>query len=163
MVIRPSLKFIKLSYVVTLLMFMGLGVWIGVQAPTGTGTDWRLYLFAVPVLIDFFTVFHHMQRMLVKITILGDRLRYEGGLFSKSTRTMELEKVQDVRVDQTFFQRMVNIGDLSLETAGGASRLEMDGIDNPQSVADHILSLAQQQRKAAATGGISAPSTTSDS
>jgi hypothetical protein len=32
-----------------------------------------------------------------------------------------LAKVQDVRVDQTLGQRLLNIGDLSLESAGGTA------------------------------------------
>lgn len=143
MLIRPSLKFVKLSYVFCLLLAVALGVWI---LSDRKPNDPRLWGFLAPGIFLFFTFWQHMQKMLVKITILGDRLRYEGGLFSKSTRTIELEKVQDVRVDQTLWHRMVNIGNLSLETAGGTSRIEMDAIDNPQDVADHILSLARAQR-----------------
>ena len=104
------------------------------------------WVFIVPVLLLFFTLFRHMQRRLEKITLSGDRLKYESGLFSKSTRTVELEKVQDVRVEQSLTQRMFSIGDLSLETAGGTSRISMASIDNPQDVADHILELARAQR-----------------
>ncbi len=56
---------------------------------------------------------------------------------------MELAKVQDVRVDQTLGQRMLNIGDLSLETAGETSRIVMQSIDRPQEAADHILELSR--------------------
>jgi hypothetical protein len=41
---------------------------------------------------------------------------------------------------------MVGIGNLSLETAGGTSRIEIDSIDRPQAAADHILELARAQR-----------------
>jgi uncharacterized membrane protein YdbT with pleckstrin-like domain len=142
------MKFVKLSYVVCLLLAVALGVYILADPtpPDSKKIDPRLWGFVPLVIWLFFTFWHHMQKRLVKITILGDRLRYEGGLFSKSTRTIEIEKVQDVRVDQSFSQRMFNIGNLSLETAGGTSRLEMYSIDNPQSVADHILSLARGQR-----------------
>lgn len=148
MLIRPTMKFVKLSYVVCLLLAVALGVYILADPtpPDSKKIDPRLWGFVPLVIWLFFTFWHHMQKRLVKITILGDRLRYEGGLFSKSTRTIELEKVQDVRVDQSLSQRMFNIGNLSLETAGGTSRLEMDSIDNPQGVADHILSLARGQR-----------------
>ena len=93
-----------------------------------------------------FTALRHIKRRMSTITITGDKLRFETGLFSKSTRSVELVKVQDVRVDQTFWQRMFGIGDLSLETAGGSSRIEMDQIDRPQEAADHILELARTQR-----------------
>jgi membrane protein YdbS with pleckstrin-like domain len=142
MQLRPSLKFVKLSYVFCLLLAVGLGVYILAVKPR---QEW-MYGFAVPVIFAFFTLIRHVQRRLVKITILGDRLRYESGLFSKTTRTIELVKVQDVRVEQSLGQRMVNLGDLSLETAGGTSRMEIDSIDSPQQAAEHILALAQAQR-----------------
>jgi uncharacterized membrane protein YdbT with pleckstrin-like domain len=149
------MKFVKLSYVLCLLLAVALGVYILADPPPANSNkiDPRLWGFAPLIIWIFFTLWHHMQKRLVKITILGDRLRYEGGLFSKSTRTIELEKVQDVRVDQTMWQRMFSIGNLSVETAGGTSRLEMDSIDNPQSVADHILSLARGQRHPDAEAG----------
>jgi uncharacterized membrane protein YdbT with pleckstrin-like domain len=87
-----------------------------------------------------------MRRRLIKLTILDDRLRYEAGVLSKSTRTMELTKIQDVRVDQTLGQRMLDIGDLSLETAGETSRIVMRSIDNPHAAADRILELSRAHR-----------------
>jgi len=54
--------------------------------------------------------------------------------------------VQDVRVDQTLGQRMLNVGDLSLETAGEASRIVIRSIDRPQEAAHHILDLSRGQR-----------------
>ena len=143
MVLRPSLKFVKLSYVLCLLLAVALGVYLLVaSAPV----EHAAYGFILPGILLFFTLIRHIQRRLVKLTIMGDRLRYEAGLFSKSTRTIELVNVQDVRVDQTLGQRMVGIGNLSLETAGGTSRIELDGIDGPQAAADHILELARSQR-----------------
>ena len=55
----------------------------------------------VPALLALFMLSRHIQRRVNSLTILGDRLRYEAGMISKTTRTMELAKVQDVRVDQT--------------------------------------------------------------
>jgi membrane protein YdbS with pleckstrin-like domain len=110
--------------------------------------EWAPWSLVIPAILLFFTAIRHMRRRLSKVTVTGDKLRYEAGLFSKSTRSVELVKVQDVRVDQTFWQRMFGIGDLSLETAGGSSRIEMDSIDRPQAAADHILELARAQRGA---------------
>jgi membrane protein YdbS with pleckstrin-like domain len=150
MVLRPSLKFVKLSYVLCLLMAVALGVYLlTATAPL----EHAVYGFILPGILIFFAFIRHMQKRLVKLTIMGDRLRFESGLMSKSTRTIELIKVQDVRVDQTLWHRMVGIGNLSLETAGGTSRIEMDGIDQPQAAADHILELAKSQRTTATDPG----------
>jgi membrane protein YdbS with pleckstrin-like domain len=143
MQLRPSLKFIKLSYV----FWLVLAVAIAVYLLAAGNPDRRLWgLLAAPALFAIITLVRHIRRRLIKLTILTDRLRYESGLISKTTRTMELAKVQDVRVDQTFGQRLAGVGDLSFETAGGSSRIVVRSIDRPQEAADHILELARAQR-----------------
>ena len=84
-----------------------------------------------------------LRRQFAKTTISGDRLRYEAGAISKSTRTIQLSKLQDVRVDQSITQRMLGVGNLSLETSGEASRLTIEDVDNPQSLADEIMNRSQ--------------------
>jgi membrane protein YdbS with pleckstrin-like domain len=139
MQLRQSLKMIKLSYILCLILAVGIGVYLLADARP---PDY-IWAFVAPALLALFTMVRHLQRRLVKLTILGNNLRYEAGLFSKTTRTIELLKVQDVRVDQTLGQRMIQVGDLSLETAGGASRITIHSIDRPQAAADHILELAR--------------------
>ena len=148
MQLRPSLKFIKLSYVIWLLVAVAMGVYL-LMDKTHPEYVWALLL---PGILIVITAFRHLGRRLVKLEILGDRLRLESGFMSKSTRTLELAKVQDVRVDQTLGQRMVNVGDLSLETAGPGSAIVIHSIDNPQQAAEHILGLARAQRQAAEPG-----------
>ena len=69
----------------------------------------------------------------------GEKLRYESGWFSKSTRIIQLPKVQDVRVNQSIVQRIFGVGDVAIETAGEASRLTVPDLDQPQIVANQIL------------------------
>ena len=88
----------------------------------------------------------HLKRLATKMTVEGERLQYEEGIFSKSTRTLEIAKVQDVRVDQTLLQRMINVGNLSVETAGTSSHIVIPSIDRPNDAAKHMLDLAKSQR-----------------
>ena len=44
--------------------------------------------------------------------------------------------MQDVRVDQSFMDRLLNLGTIAIETAGEASGLTMAGVEDPQEVAD---------------------------
>ena len=140
MQLRASLKFVKLGYVVSLLLAVGIAVYLF----SIHNEDERMWaLLALPALVALFAAIRHIQRRLITLTITGDRLRYEAGLLSKTTRTMGLAKIQDVRVDQTLGQRLLNIGDLSLETAGETSRIVIESIDRPQAAADHILELSR--------------------
>jgi len=139
--IRPTAKFILVRLIVTALIFIALEFlyfyyWRESGGPSWV--PWILPLVFVPVLL------RAVRRQFATVTITGERLRYEVGMTSKSTRTIQLSKVQDVRVDQSLMQRMFGVGNLSIETAGEASRLTIPDVDNPQSLADVILDHSQK-------------------
>ncbi len=150
MQIRASLKMVKLGYILSLLLAAAIAVYL-LSIHNEDPHMWGLL--AVPAVLIIFVMIRHSRRRLTKLVILSDRLRYEFGLFSKTTRTIELAKVQDVRVDQSLSQRLLNIGDLSMETAGGSSRIVMFSIDRPQEAADHILELSKAGRAGAGLEG----------
>ncbi|MGH9673685.1 MAG: PH domain-containing protein [Bryobacteraceae bacterium] len=140
------MKFVKFSYCFWLLVAVALAAynyWY-LEAPQ----QGPLYLLAIPAFMILWTLTRHIGRHFVVLSLDGGRLRYETGMLSKSTRTLEVGKVQDVRVDQSFAQRIVGVGTLTLETAGETGRLSMDDIDSPQRVAERILDAAHR------TGGM---------
>jgi uncharacterized membrane protein YdbT with pleckstrin-like domain len=143
MQVRPSTKVIKLGYALCLVLALAIAVYLKSIGPEDVRLWW---LMVVPGFLAVLALTRHIKRRLMKLEILGDRVRLESGFLSKSTRTEEAVKLQDVRVDQTLGQRMIGVGDLSFETAGGSSRIVMRSIDRPQFVADHILELAKTQR-----------------
>ena len=136
-VIRPTMKFIKLGYALVLLVIVAAV--IGASMLPQDDAQYRPWAMGLPVLLLIWPIRRHIQRNFTKGTISGDKLRYEVGAFGKTTRNISLPKVQDVRVDQSATQRMFGIGNLSIETAGEASRLTMRNIDRPQAVADQVL------------------------
>jgi uncharacterized membrane protein YdbT with pleckstrin-like domain len=134
-VIRPSMKFIKAGYVCALLVVCAAIVihykYLADQYP-------RPYLPIASLLVLLWPIRRHLRRQTIKLTIAGDKLRYETGLFTKSMRIIQLPKVQDVRVLQSFSQRMFGVGDISIETAGENSRLVVDNLDRPRELAEQI-------------------------
>lgn len=141
--VRPSTKLIRAAYVVELLLAIAILI---AGAPGERRT--LLYLIIVPALLAAWTAVRHIESRLTKLTVEGQRIRFESGILSKTTRTMELHKLQDVRVDQSLGQRLLNIGDISLETAGETSRITVAGVDRPREVADRILSAADRAGRA---------------
>jgi uncharacterized membrane protein YdbT with pleckstrin-like domain len=137
-VIRPTMKFIKLGYAAVILLIVA-GV-IGFSM-ISQDSEWksRPWIMAAPAVLLIWPIRRHVAQRFTKATIAGDRLRYEVGALGKSTRNISLPKVQDARVDQSVMQRMFNVGNLSIETAGEASRLTIRNVDQPQAVADEIL------------------------
>ena len=144
--IRPTAKFVMMSTIFAVLVFLALEIaWVSL---------WRSYeaLNFVPYaafVVLLLPLPRAVRRQFTKTTIVGDRLHYETGMFSKTTRTIQLSKLQDLRVDQTFVQRLCGVGNLSIETAGAASWEAIRDVDNPQAVADEILNRAHQQGRPA--------------
>ena len=156
MQLRPSLKFIKSSYVFCLLLAAAIGVFLGMEKDNQQVQDWGKWAFILPVILAFFTLIRHIRNRMVRVTVSDDRVREEIGLLSKSTRTIELDKIQEVNVHRTVWQRIFGIGDLSMETAGRSSQLSIHSVDRPQEAADHILEAARALRRNPQTGTPSA-------
>jgi len=144
MVIRQSAKLILVGYILFGLVEAGILIlWLA----TNLHPDIPFWVpMTLPAVLLLFLAIRHIQRASTRLKVEGERLRYESGIFSKTTRTIEIAKVQDVRVDQTLFQRMLNVGNLSVETAGSSSHIAMPSIDRPNEAANHVLDLAKIQR-----------------
>lgn len=144
MTVRQSIKTILAAYVACGLLAAAILVyWLSAPAPAAIPL-WAPLL--VPALLGLWAGARHLLRLTTKLTIDGDRIRYQSGLLSRTTRVMELAKVQDVRVDQSLGQRIIRVGDLSLETAGETSRITIPSIDQPRRAADRILELSSAQK-----------------
>ena len=137
--IRPTGKFILVRTVAAGILFLVIEIaWYS----QWRDTEMLHFLPIIAPLVFLSPVLRAMRRQFTKTVIVGDRLRYETGAFAKSTRTIQLSKLQDVRVDQSMMQRIFGVGNLSIETAGEASRLTIFDVDGPQALADEILNRA---------------------
>jgi uncharacterized membrane protein YdbT with pleckstrin-like domain len=142
MVVRPTLKMVRFLHWVAFLLALAILIYIQ-NSPASH--DWWWLVF--PALILVYATVLQIKRRFTVMTIMGDKLRYESGVLSKSTRNIVVTKVQDVRVEQTLAQRLFRVGNLSIETAGESSRLTILGIDYPQDIADQILDASQSGDK----------------
>ncbi len=93
----------------------------------------------VGALLFLFPIRMHLKRIAVKLILEGTHLTLQTGLLSKTTRTLDLAKVQDVTVRQSVGQRMLGTGDVSVETAGERSGMTLANFDGPKALADLIL------------------------
>jgi uncharacterized membrane protein YdbT with pleckstrin-like domain len=135
-IVRPTMKFVKLGYTAVFVL-------IGLALALASNLGWPVWYAAAAAVLLLWPLARHLRRLMTKMTVAGDKLRYEAGFFSKTIRTIQLQKVQDVTVHQTLGQRMFGVGNLSIETAGETSRLTVVSIDDPQGVADRIMATIQ--------------------
>ncbi len=136
MKIRPSTNLIVLTYVSAVVL--AAVIW---YFGSGFQNKYWMAAFAIPAWMALTAGMKHIRSNFTTVEIAGDRLKFEDGMFSKLTRSVPLHKVQDVTVRQTLSQRLLGLGDLSIETAGETSRLTICEIGSPRVVAEQILDL----------------------
>jgi len=144
------MKQIKAGYVLALVVIIAAVVAYARYLDPDKYPWWVPAILAIVLLLP---IRAHIRRQLVKVTLSGDKLRYDLGLLSKTTRNIQLSKVQDVRVDQSLGQRMLGVGDIYIETSGEASRLTVHNIDSPHAVADEIIAASQEHGRLQQSGG----------
>ena len=101
MVIRPTMKFIYLGYVLVIVIVAAsvvalTHVQMSPQIPPAV-QSWIPWL---PVLLLLWPLKRHLRNRLTKMTILDDKLRYETGLHDPDHAHHPDLKVQDVTVHQ---------------------------------------------------------------
>lgn len=139
--IRPTTKFLKAGTLLAILVIIAIDVLYFEQwRDQANFPTWFPY---IPLVILLWPLSRWFRRQCIKAVVSGDRLRYEIGATSKTTRNIQLSKVQDIRVDQGLFDRMLNIGSISIETSGETSRLTIPKVDSPQQIADQLMNRSQ--------------------
>jgi uncharacterized membrane protein YdbT with pleckstrin-like domain len=143
LVIRPSIKGIILWYVLSALLLVGIVVFL--QSRDFQPTElWALI--AIPLAIDLFASLKHVRLNARRLTLAQGVLRYEDGLVGKTQRNIVLDKIRDVRLDQTLGQRLVGVGNLTVEAIGESGTISLENVDRPREAADAILEAMRQAR-----------------
>ena len=103
------------------------------------GSEHPIWVVA-PVLIVFIVPIRmHLKRMLIGLHLHDGHLTVERGFFSRTRRTLDIAKIQDVTVSRTLWQRILGTGDLRLESAGESGAVEISNVDKPREIADEVL------------------------
>lgn len=85
-----------------------------------------------------------VKRSAVVLRIYRQRITLERGLLNKCEREFFMRDVRAIDIDQSFFGRMVGVGDITISTAASADGTErVEGVPNPQGIRDLII--AQRQ------------------
>src|ERR1700761_3601059 len=117
--IHPSMKTVWPVYFLSLVFYIfcvwAFLRWAGPDSPNPQ--PWWLAL--IPLIVFLYPIRMHLMRNSVSLRFEdGDHLTLERGFFGKTRRTVDMAKIQDVTVQQSFRQRLMGVGDLRLESAG---------------------------------------------
>jgi len=142
--VRPSPKFLIFGAVLEALLIVPV---VYLMVTHGEKHTWLPWLLAIPVLLGAYTALRWALKRSTSITVADGRLRYQSGVASKTTRTLELARIQDVTVTQSLGDRMLGLGAITIVTASETGSITMEQIDQPQRVAEQILDMARNGRR----------------
>lgn len=97
---------------------------------------WYLFFFwlIIPPIIAYF------RRASTVLRVYPGRITLERGLLSKSYQDFNPKDIRSIDIDQSFFQRLVGVGNLTLSTAATVDAAEeLRSIPNPKGLRDLIL------------------------
>ena len=147
--IRPTMKGVWAAYVIAALIFAA-GIWAWYQY----ASDRSPWLMAIPLAAFWPALKMHLKRRLITLRLRDDHLTLESGFFSRTRRTVDMAKIQDVTVRQTFGQRLLGTGDLMLESAGESGAMSLHNIDHPREVADTIIAGSKRSAELRSRGDL---------
>lgn len=73
-----------------------------------------------------------------RLTITNDEVRFEKGLLAKNRTELSLGKVRSIRIDQSFFQRILGVATVEFFTAGDQPEISVNGLPNPHKIRDLV-------------------------
>jgi uncharacterized membrane protein YdbT with pleckstrin-like domain len=136
-IIRPSMKTVWASYAIAVIVILA-GMWVYFEYLQNQ--NWPPWVAAILLILLVPPMKMHLTRRLIKMRMHDDHLTLETGFFSRTRRTVDMAKVQDVTVRQTFGQRLLGVGDLRLESAGeSGGAIAIGNLDRPRELADEII------------------------
>jgi uncharacterized membrane protein YdbT with pleckstrin-like domain len=80
-----------------------------------------------------------------KYTLTSRKLVVESGVFGKSRRTIPVQRIQDVTLKQSFFERLLNMGDVVVESAGEFGAIKLKDVPDYQQRIKQLAQLIDDQ------------------
>ena len=126
---HPSWRSVLLFYVAGVAL-VAVAAAIGALA-SGTGVA----ILGGGVVLALVVLAGFVKRMATRYVITTERLHIRRGILSKKTQETRIQRVQNVNTDQSFFERILQVGTVDFDTAGSDdSEFRFVGVGNPEEV-----------------------------
>jgi uncharacterized membrane protein YdbT with pleckstrin-like domain len=140
---RPSWKgrmAIVVPGALVAILVLVVGLWAGLSAGTAV---------IVTVVVALVTVvWALLETIRWKYTITNRRVFVRHGLISVQEQTARLERVQDVTLRQSLFDRMFGVGRLAIDTAGSeGGAFEFKALTEPTQVREILDAAVRQEQQ----------------
>jgi uncharacterized membrane protein YdbT with pleckstrin-like domain len=139
---HPSWRSVLLFYVAGLLL-VGAAAAIGALASGAV-----VAILAGVVVLALVLLVGFIKRAATRYVITTERLHIRRGILAKRTQETRIQRVQNVNTQQSFFERLLQVGTVDFDTAGtDDSEFRFVGVGNPEEV---VRAVDRAQRRAAA-------------
>ncbi len=120
----------------------------------GNSVDVGTVIVVVLIVFVIVLVAGFVRRIETTYTISDQRLTIRTGIFSRSLQETRLVRVQNVNVNQSLIDRLVRVGDVDFDTAGGDDYdFEFRGVADPHMI---VRTVDRALRQAEASGAVTA-------
>jgi uncharacterized membrane protein YdbT with pleckstrin-like domain len=125
-----------------------------------SSADWPLWIgVAVFVLVLLLAaLIGFLRRYFTQYTITNRRITIRRGILSKNEQTAHIDRLQNVTIHQSLFDRVFQVGLVDFDTAGGDAdaNLRFYGINDPHDLRDRIATeyLGADEEQRPVKGGV---------
>jgi len=139
----------------TLLVLVG---WlVAVPRIPGDGRGHDILFWATIVLGAVILLFVALPRVVAWATsqfvVTNERLIHREGLIAKRSVEIPLERINDVRFNQSVFERLIGSGDLLIESAGERGQQRFSNVRHPERIQKTIYEQAEARNLLVESGG----------
>jgi uncharacterized membrane protein YdbT with pleckstrin-like domain len=117
---------------------------------TFTPSHWSkfpVYALCILIIPIPYAIWVYLTTRFTRYELSQERLRLTTGVFSRQTDNLELYRVSDIRETQSFWQRLVGIGNVDLiSTDKTTPELPIRGVRNHHEIADTIRTCVERMR-----------------
>jgi uncharacterized membrane protein YdbT with pleckstrin-like domain len=136
--LRPSFYAVGKAYgVAAIFSLLAIAIFGYFRLPLGISLGISLLSFIHPVV-------RHLRRNSTVYTLTPSKIEINFGLFAKTVRNIPLRNAQDVTVRATMFERLIKVGDVIIDSAAHAGKIQMRQVPDPRKHAELILQQLQQ-------------------
>jgi uncharacterized membrane protein YdbT with pleckstrin-like domain len=138
---HPSWRAVLSFYITGVIIVAVIAAVAALASGTGLAIVLGAVALAVMVLVGL------VKRQATRYVITSERLHIRHGILAKKTQETRIQRVQNVNTEQSFIQRLLQVGTVDFDTAGtDDSEFRFVGVANPAEV---VRAVDKAQRAAA--------------
>lgn len=141
--VRPTMIFVLVRYIAAALITIAaaalMGVLSSMKVEWVTGTVAFFVILGVALIAFSNPIYHHILRKREVYTLTNHKLEMRYGIVAKIVRNIPLRNIQDVTVTASVWQRLLNLGDIEIDSASESGKIVLDDIHHPERYANTIL------------------------